>query len=379
METYTYAPLNLDEPAFRLIRLFGGSGLPLQCELVHALLTPKDVMDYEAVSYTWGHSAPSTFHIEVHGAVVKTLTISPNVYHLLIDLRYPHEDRILWIDAICIDQNPKDTAERNHQVQQMAKIYGQARRVVVWLGTSTHEMDLAMKSLIELQIFYKDMKWMPQDVQIISAWKSIQKESFQDQNGPIYSGIKQIFDQPWFRRVWILQEVRNAQRASIYCGKHSVSSALFCSAPILFGIDVDPHCQAVLDLMPGSQARLDNQLPHRDFWTLLRQFRKAQATVEHDHIYALLGLAPKEQFLTVSYQRPISEVISEVVSYICRYDVAGLPLYSSISEFQADLDILHERVLERLSRKGYASNWEDVSIGKISLGSMVTASRQQRI
>ncbi|KAI1358329.1 heterokaryon incompatibility protein-domain-containing protein [Xylaria arbuscula] len=252
MEGYTYAPLNLDEPAFRLIRLFAGSKLPLQCELVHALLTPGDAMDYEAVSYTW--------------------------------------------------------------VQQMATIYGQAERVLVWLGTSTHEMDLAMCALIELQAFYKDLKWIPQDNQAVGAWKSLQKKTFQDRNGPIYRGIKRIFDQPWFRRVWILQEVRNARRASIYCGKHSVSSTLFCSAPFLFGIDVDPHCQAVLDLMPGSPARPDKQSPCRDFLTLLRQFRNAKATVEHDHIYALLGLSPKQRILDVSYEMPISEVISELYS-----------------------------------------------------------------
>ncbi|KAJ3578873.1 hypothetical protein NPX13_g1699 [Xylaria arbuscula] len=315
-------------------------------------------MEYEAVSYTWDHSDESLHSIEVHEGTIRSfITISPSLYRLLMDLRYPRNDRILWIDAICIDQH--HIGERNHQVQQMATIYGQAYCVLVWLGTSTPEIDLAMTSLSKYQKFCRDMKWMPQDL-AIDAKANIRERNLQNQNGPSYSGMVQLFNRPWFRRVWVLQEVRNAQRTSIYCGKHSVSSALFCSAPILFGIDVDPHCQAVLDLMPGSPARSNKQPPSQELLTLLQQFRKAQATVEHDHIYALLGLSPDQKILHVSYEKPISQVISEVVCHTCQFDVAGLPLYSSIFEFQADLDKLQERVLERLAKNGHAATLKNI-------------------
>ena len=39
---------------------------------------------------------------------------------------------LLWIDAICINQD--DIAEKNHQVQQMGKIYAYATLVLMWLG-----------------------------------------------------------------------------------------------------------------------------------------------------------------------------------------------------------------------------------------------------
>ncbi|RMJ04826.1 hypothetical protein CDV36_014510 [Fusarium kuroshium] len=39
-------------------------------------------------------------------------------------------DRIIWVDAICINQD--DAEERGRQVQSMAKIYANASRVVVW-------------------------------------------------------------------------------------------------------------------------------------------------------------------------------------------------------------------------------------------------------
>ncbi|KAI0186970.1 heterokaryon incompatibility protein-domain-containing protein, partial [Xylaria flabelliformis] len=361
MQTYTYTPLNLDEPTFRLVRLFGGLGSQLQCEIVHALLTPGDVMDYEAVSYTWGRPVLSIFFIEVHGKTIQTLTISPNVYHMLLDLRNPGEDRMLWIDAICINQDAQDTTERNHQVQQMARIYGQAQRVVVWLGPSTHETSIAMGSFIEQQTLYNKMEFKPDESQAFVDLKDVQCSDNRDD--PKHIGIKQIFDRPWFKRIWIIQEVANARRALIYCGKKAVSSAIFSSAPSLFNISLDPHCQSVLDLMPGSPARSKTPVPHRDLWTLLRQFRHAQAAIEHDNIYALLGLCSSENdSLRVSYEQPISTVISKVVSHICHYEITSTPrpLYLSMHEFKEDLDQLHERVLARLAQKGYTKSLQTI-------------------
>ena len=61
-----------------------------------------------------------------------SLEIKPNLAAALRELRDEISVRILWIDAICINQsNPE---ERNQQVPMMADIYGQASRVCVWLG-----------------------------------------------------------------------------------------------------------------------------------------------------------------------------------------------------------------------------------------------------
>ncbi|KAI0911727.1 heterokaryon incompatibility protein-domain-containing protein [Ustulina deusta] len=359
METYTYTPLNLGEPSFRLVRLFGGVGQQLQCELVHASLAPGDVIDYEAVSYTWGVVTHGLYCIEIlHEEEMKKLSIGYNLYRLLLSLRRPGEDRMLWIDAICINQDENDTTERNHQVQQMSEIYRAAHRVVVWLGPSTHEMDLAMMRLHELQDSQKDGK-SPADKKQVSVWKGFQSSHIRDHNNPAFLGLQQIFDHPWFRRIWVLQEVGNARAALIHCGGKAVSSAIFSVAPSAFDVEIDSHCQAVLDLMPGSPARLQKGSPHRDLRTLLRLFREAQAIREHDHIYALLGLCSEEgKGLRVSYEKPISTIISEVISHVCHYDVTNTPspLYSSISHFQSHLDNLDENVLLKLVQDGSMHN-----------------------
>jgi hypothetical protein len=48
------------------------------------------------------------------------------------------EQRILWANAICINQS--DTKERNHQVGQMSSVYRQACEAIIWiwLGPETN-------------------------------------------------------------------------------------------------------------------------------------------------------------------------------------------------------------------------------------------------
>ena len=53
------------------------------------------------------------------------LSIRDNIFHALTRLP-TKEPRLLWIDAICINQ--EDKSERNHQVAQMGRIYAQAKK-----------------------------------------------------------------------------------------------------------------------------------------------------------------------------------------------------------------------------------------------------------
>ena len=58
--------------------------------------------------------------------------MTKNLAEALQCLTVTDESRFLWVDAICINQT--DDSERSQQVRSMAKIYEDARRVLVWLG-----------------------------------------------------------------------------------------------------------------------------------------------------------------------------------------------------------------------------------------------------
>ena len=125
-----YSPLVL-VGEIRLIKLQPGSaGSDVHCILQHAKLSnqPSNRPQYEALSYEWG---PQTClqTIRINDTIQQ---VRENLWSALRHLRLESEPRLLWIDALCINQ--EDILERNQQVNQMGVIYSQARRVVVWLG-----------------------------------------------------------------------------------------------------------------------------------------------------------------------------------------------------------------------------------------------------
>jgi hypothetical protein len=135
---YFYTTLQGDE--IRLVTLLPQSaGLPILCNMSHVSLENEPI--YEALSYTWGAQEALTT-ISING---RTMAVRRNLWMALSHLRHLTELRVLWIDAICIDQSNND--ERRSQVSKMFKIYEQASMVAVWLGEQEDGSDRAFESL----------------------------------------------------------------------------------------------------------------------------------------------------------------------------------------------------------------------------------------
>ncbi|KAH7361167.1 hypothetical protein BKA66DRAFT_396649, partial [Pyrenochaeta sp. MPI-SDFR-AT-0127] len=56
---------------------------------------------------------------------------------------------LLWVDAICIDQN--DLIERNHQVGLIGQIYSNATLVLTWGGKSDEDAQIVSKLISRLR------------------------------------------------------------------------------------------------------------------------------------------------------------------------------------------------------------------------------------
>jgi hypothetical protein len=102
------------------------------------------VPEYEALSYTWG-DPNCTRPINANGVEMQVTT---NLFAALRALRQADADRVLWVDALCIDQ--KNTQERSDQVQRMRSIYQRAQQTVMWLGDSDESSDRAIEVLEKL-------------------------------------------------------------------------------------------------------------------------------------------------------------------------------------------------------------------------------------
>lgn len=104
----------------------------------------KSYLRYEALSYVWGKDP----FIEINGKFQDykcaalcdghKLLVSANLERALRNLRLEYDSRIIWVDAICINQ--EDVTERSHQVTLMSAVYGRASRVIAWLGGETERI-----------------------------------------------------------------------------------------------------------------------------------------------------------------------------------------------------------------------------------------------
>lgn len=99
---YEYERLDLNTNAIRLVRIFKGEvHQPIECALFETLLDKDEGTPYEALSYVWG-TQEAADEICINGRLFK---VTENLFRALLELRQPSQDRVLWIDAICIDQN----------------------------------------------------------------------------------------------------------------------------------------------------------------------------------------------------------------------------------------------------------------------------------
>jgi alkylhydroperoxidase family enzyme len=300
LEAYQYTSLPSVGSTFRLLKLLKYQGPELECELLQQSLLNDGHTPYEALSYVWG----SNELVECILLDRKRLWVTDNLYSALHGLRLRDRDRFLWIDAICINQADKE--EQSQQVRQMGTIYKLAKGVLFWLGKATSEIIALMDALRQLQ-------------RTGAEWDFKQSMPDSHRLNDYRTGLRQLLGRQWFTRVWILQEVANAQKGTVCCGTWTIPANIFAQAPSLMGVEPEPHCQAILDILPETSRSRSWWGQERDLCMLLCKFQASKATDERDKIYALLGLSSNPldiNSINVDYQQPAYKVIQKTITYL---------------------------------------------------------------
>ena len=182
-----------DQDYFRTLELYPGAGDdPLQCRLLDVQLNDDDV-DYEALSYVWG-DVTTTSHVENLTSSTESafLPVASNLHQAMLALRLTDESRLLWIDALCINQN--DTQERSHQVAHMGRIFAQATRVLVWLGPEDDQSSLCVGVIrsVGTEVAKQAVPGMSmEDVEVMTELDANDWEL-----------VDAFYSRPWFWRVW---------------------------------------------------------------------------------------------------------------------------------------------------------------------------------
>ncbi|KAK7724759.1 hypothetical protein SLS63_008453 [Diaporthe eres] len=240
MASYRYKPLPKipGEKSIRLATIYPGVGdddvlVDLHIESFTMHSPPR----YEALSYVWGSTEPPEL-VWVGGPGRATLQVTTNLRTALQHLRYPDQERVMWVDALCINQS--DDVEKGAEVARMGELFACAAHVVVWLGPEADGSDMAMERLeyIGSQV---DVDWGGMHRITPAARLEPVDGSIADPNSNLPMDAEQsaavvsLLNRGWFDRLWIRQEILVAEdKAFVCCGPHQMPWSVFRKALRLF-------------------------------------------------------------------------------------------------------------------------------------------------
>ena len=354
MDNYEYLELDSQGREIRLMTLLPGkAGEEIHVTLRNVTLDPASPPSYEALSYAWG-SAQDTLRIRVateeiakqavhrsldwskstlgssdrdgfprdsfHGVPYSSLDVTRNLAVALQHLRYEREPRVLWIDAICINQ--QDVHERSAQVQRMGDIYRSARQTTVWLGPEEDDSCLAVEILDHVASKFT-VDWITHTVLGIGENRDDSHlEKGLRFNTQQLSSIERLLERPWFERLWVWQEVRLARSAVVVCGLRFLPWDQFrtaCYSLGRWGYLGSLSYDKINGLSSYESSK--EQASYASLFFNLWESRLSKCSDQRDRIYALVNISrlPRSQspegqpVLRPDYSKDVGRVFQDFV------------------------------------------------------------------
>ncbi|KAI0436565.1 hypothetical protein F4803DRAFT_541810, partial [Xylaria telfairii] len=170
---------------------------------------------YNAVSYVWGDVASNTATVMVKDNDKQLQFCSKKARDNLVEglrvFRLANQERTLWVDALCINQEDRD--ERSQQVGMMGLIFWLAECVLIWLGRDERRIASGVfKYMQPISRGYFHSK----DPNHNRARSSAETEALDAQ---MWGNIGELYRNPWFERVWVQQEIGLARQARFFWGE----------------------------------------------------------------------------------------------------------------------------------------------------------------
>lgn len=338
-----YSQLDPQKSEIRLVTLLPGRSCDaIRCTLSTASLDSEP--NFTALSYVWGDPSV-TKPITVDG---EPFDVTLNLEEGLRAIREPRRPRVLWIDAICINQ--KDVNEKNVQVPQMGRLYSSAPEVFAWLGPSNPNIELFvswMRGHATMSDITASQYWTT-----LEARSAVSKSAERERDWAViqaYEGYREFLALSYWSRMWTFQEYLLPRAEPVLlCGNIQP----FQVSTVVGTLDIDRLTE--LDFL--AMERLASEYKHtsREAHALVtqvydRHMEKIRSTLsssvrslpflrsnplellaetlfstadrqcskECDKIYALYGIARDAQVACPpDYSKPTTEVMLQATAYM---------------------------------------------------------------
>ena len=186
------------------------------------------LVEYIAFSYCWGDP---TRVAKVSFGDGQTLPITKSVTEILSKIIHLQSKSYFWMDLLSINQD--DVDEKGKQVSMIAEIFSRASRVDAWLGAVQNgdeaidflhrlykDIDDHAKATGEINKDVLDLRWRKKSYDS-ELWKLVP-----------------LLQNPFFRRIWILQEVARAPKGAynliLHCNETLIPWGNFTDAIYYF-------------------------------------------------------------------------------------------------------------------------------------------------
>ncbi|CAG9998548.1 unnamed protein product [Clonostachys byssicola] len=369
-----YRPLDSSIPEIRLFALE-----PAQTDeeaiVGHLQTVPLgSAPAYEALSYKWGkpvYSEPVT--IGGH-----TVLVTPNLAVALRGLRHQDRQRVLWIDALCINQ--ESLRERAQQVSLMKEIYSCCVCDLLWLGplsepetqswTPSEEImgqgfEL-MRRLVgrDMTVLNPMMKEWKDHKQLEEKWRASYQSTDNDLDNQLAgeealggeetedtgtgtgSGIQDCMlssNEQWalesafgrpdvLKRLWVMQELSIAPKVQLVAGRHTldwdVVSNFLGDTPYADAFHgtfshgtVDQISYWIFEKVQiiDHQRRILRQEGESKLLDVLARFRRTDCLDPRDKIFGLLGLVTDHKDIKVDYEKLPGQVYADVTASLINH------------------------------------------------------------
>ncbi|KAF1952608.1 hypothetical protein CC80DRAFT_507796 [Byssothecium circinans] len=314
-----YRPLTKPKEIRLLLLEPGAKSDQISCKLIHVPLSWRT--RYEALSYSWGDSNKSA-SVVCDG---QTMSVTANLHSALRDLRFTDRQRVLWADSICINQN--DLEEKSAQLGEasddvkgaFSTLEKACPRVLLHFLTS-----VVLYSVPMLQPF----------VPRLIAEPHLPKSAD-------WNAVNRLLERPWFRRMWIVQEVILSKYAVVVCGGETINFQKLLTAVLrlrnltsrggprhhVLELENETVSATTSGLYMINKVRKNLRsgswmLGRTRRWTstlleIVYDTRRFQCSDPRDRIYAVInvttGESPDKRGLTVDYSLDVGEVYRRFV------------------------------------------------------------------
>ncbi|KAI1370230.1 HET-domain-containing protein [Hypoxylon crocopeplum] len=329
--------INSSRNQIRLLEILPGSG-DEDIRASHRIACLDEQAKYRALSYVWGGSSEGR-SVVLEGSVIK---VTDNLFSALRTIRSSSESIILWVDALCINQ--EDAIEKRDQVHLMRRIYTQCTNCFVHLGkvnaseTGAPDHD----PLGVAQAVWEAIRIVADPTPYSELPSGLATREAQARAGKAFQFVQRG---PWWTRIWTIQEGVAPPRHTLIWGPLTMpwevfvkfsGNAMDLKWPDNLGLDFFAffpegralHLTASFTGL-GMAAAWANQTPNP--LEMLWRFRHRHSGDPRDKVYSILGLLhegeqPLPSVTSSDYELPAATLFKRVTIDLIRDDWGLCPL-----------------------------------------------------